>query len=458
MRPGSDPGARWSARGLTPPRGATRILGTMSTTAGIPERAPGPGLRDRRRTADSFLALGALVLLGIVSFVSGTSSFGGRFGALPSLTVTALTATAMPVALAWRRTHPAGSAAVVYAGALLHYLGGVPWLPVDVLVLVSLYSVTIYGATWARRAGLAGALLGSALVGIAMGYGWDGQPLGTGSWTDAVSWTFAVAGMVFATWAFAVARRSRIERIDRLVERAHRLEVERDQQVQIATAAERTRIAREMHDVVAHSLSVVVAQADGGRYAARSDPAAAERALATIATTGRDALADMRRILGVLRTPDGDPTAHRPQPAAGDLDELVAQVRATGTAVSLVRTGPPGPLPAGAGLTIYRICQEALTNVLKHAGPGAAVTVLLQWAPGTVTLQVDDDGRGAGAPTDGIGQGVVGMRERTQLFGGTLEVGPRPGGGFRVRARVPLAGPDAPPPNPLHPTSREGSR
>ncbi|MHB1288873.1 sensor histidine kinase, partial [Georgenia sp.] len=287
--------------------------------------------RGRRGTADSLLALAAMVVLGIVSVVMGVgASLTDGAGSWPAarLAVAATATIAMPVALAWRRTRPAGSAIVIYAGALVHFLAGALWLPVDVLVLVSLYSVTIYGPRWARRAGLAGALLGAALIGVAMGGGWDGRPPGPGSWTDVVSWTFTVAGMVFATWALALARRSRIERIDRLIERTHRLEVERDQQIQLATAAERTRIAREMHDVVAHSLSVVIAQADGGRYAARTDPAAAERVLATIARTGRDALADTRRILGVLRTENGDLAANRPQPVAGDLDELVAQVRA----------------------------------------------------------------------------------------------------------------------------------
>ncbi|MPV38282.1 sensor histidine kinase [Georgenia subflava] len=358
------------------------------------------------------------------------------YGTTFAPTVAGVCAVVMCGALAWRRTRPAASAATVYAAALLHLVLGAPLLPTDVLVLVALYSVTIYAPRWARRAGLLGALTGALLIGVMVSGPWSGDF----SWLSFASGTLAVAGIVFATWALAIARRSRIERMDALVERAHRLEVERDQQVQIATAAERTRIAREMHDVVAHSLSVVIAQADGGRYAARTDPAAAERALETIAGMGRDALADMRRILGVLRTAGGAPAEHQPQPDDADLDALVEQVRATGLAVSLVRTGSPQPLPPGAGLSVYRIVQEALTNVLKHAGPDARVTVVQQWRPDGLVLQVDDDGRGAAATSDGLGQGVVGMRERATLFGGTVTTGPRPGGGYRVLAEIPLPG------------------
>jgi signal transduction histidine kinase len=220
---------------------------------------------------------------------------------------------------------------------------------------------------------------------------------------------------------------------------------------------------------------VMIAQTDGGRYAAAADPAAATRALGTIAETGRAALTDMRRLLGVLRADagtsrpggtaaDGAPSpagapgtapadaaalVTTPQPAVDDLETLVAQMRASGMRASLVRLGTPRHLPPGAGLTVYRIAQESLTNVLKHAGPDPSVTVMLQWLPRAVTLEVSDDGRGAAADSDGLGQGLVGMRERAAMFGGTLTAGPRPGGGYRVRAQLPTpssasAGPTAP--------------
>src|SRR5690606_35385881 len=175
---------------------------------------------------------------------------------------------------------------------------------------------------------------------------------------------------------------------------------------------------------------------------------AATFALETIAETGRAALADMRRLLGVLREDDGEPGddgALAPQPGSGDLETLVEQVRASGLNVSLVRMGTPRALPPGVGLTAYRICQEALTNVMKHAGPDPSVTLLVQWTDTSLSLEISDDGRGAAADLsdeDAVGgHGLLGMRERAMMLGGTLTVGPRPGGGFRVRATLPLPPP-----------------
>jgi signal transduction histidine kinase len=215
------------------------------------------------------------------------------------------------------------------------------------------------------------------------------------------------------------------------------------QAAELAVAAERTRIAREMHDIVAHSLSVVIAQADGGRYAGTTNPEAALKALATISETGRAALADMRHILGVLRDPSGheaDPADLRaPIPDSQDLTGLVDQMRATGLNVSMVRIGAARALPAGMGVAIYRVAQEALTTVLKHGGPGVHVTVVDRWTDQAVTLEVSDDGRGAAAEeTGGQGHGLIGMRERVEVFGGTLTAGPARGGGFRVTMVMPL--------------------
>ncbi|WP_199423610.1 sensor histidine kinase [Actinotalea solisilvae] len=405
-------------------------------------------------------ALGAALLALVV--VPSSAAFASTTPAQGS-TVLVLVALGMVVPLAWRRTRPAASAATVYSVALLHMLAGVPMVqPADLLVLVALYSVTVHGPVWAYRTAITGALVGAGLLGAVLGL-IDGDP------ASGVASSFVVALLAVSVFAFALVRRSRRESIDNLVDRARRLEIERDQQAQIATAAERTRIAREMHDIVAHSLSVIIAQADGGRYAAASDPAAATRSLTTISETGRAALADMRRLLGVLRPeigaaqapsagaartagpggvvvggPGGPPAPPpvadlAPQPAVDDIAHLVEQVRASGVRISLVRMGQDRPLPPGTGLTVYRICQESLTNVLKHAGPGPTVTVLLQWTTSSLVLEVSDDGRGAAAQGgDGAGQGVLGMRERAAMLGGTLAVGPRPGGGFRVRAEIPL--------------------
>ncbi|GIG53951.1 sensor histidine kinase [Demequina activiva] len=204
----------------------------------------------------------------------------------------------------------------------------------------------------------------------------------------------------------------------------------------LAAAAERARIAREMHDVVAHTLSVVVAQADGGRFAAAEDPEAATRALGTISEVGRSALGEMRALLGLLRDAD-DEAALGPQPSIEDIPALVAATRDGGLDVSFVTTGTPRPLPIGAGLALYRIAQEALTNVLKHAGPAPRAFVQLTWEDGALVLTVSDDGRGAAARDDGNGQGLAGMRERATVFGGTLSAGPRAGGGYLVRATLP---------------------
>ncbi|WP_282948076.1 sensor histidine kinase, partial [Cellulomonas endometrii] len=333
--------------------------------------------------------------------------------------------------LAWRRRNPVASVVTVYAFALAHLAFGTPtFMPADVAVLIALYSVTVHGPRWAHRTAILSAVVGSLLLSAMLGYQavlGATRPVDVAA-TVVLLWVFCSACAV-ATWAFGLMRRSRRETIAALRDRAERLEVERDQQAQIATAAERTRIAREMHDIVAHSLSVVVAQADGGRYAAAADPDAATRALGTIAETGRAALADMRRLLGVLREPDAAErsatTPYTPQPAEQDLEGLVEQVRASGVRASLVRMGTARQLPPGVGLTVYRICQEALTNVLKHAGPDPAVTVLVQW-------------RAAPPPARGAGR--------------------RPGGGAAAPRARPPPRPPAPPPPPPPASPSAGSR
>jgi signal transduction histidine kinase len=208
--------------------------------------------------------------------------------------------------------------------------------------------------------------------------------------------------------------------------------------MRLAATAERARIARELHDVVAHSLSVVIAQADGGRYAGKNDPEAATGALEAIAATGRQALTDMRSLLGVLR--DGGGEEYAPQPDVGSIPALVEDVRASGLDVDLLVEGEPQPMPAGPQLAAYRIVQESLTNVLKHAGPASRAWVRLQWRPDALELSVLDDGRGASAAmvdSDGGGQGLRGMWERASLHGGRLDAGPRTGGGFGVHAALP---------------------
>ena len=231
-----------------------------------------------------------------------------------------------------------------------------------------------------------------------------------------------------------------------LEDRAARLERERDAQAQIAAAAERARIARELHDVIAHNVSVMVVQADGASYALDRSPERARQALGAIASTGRQALAEMRRMLGVLRSDDeragrGAAPRHRPARRAARPDP------GRGLTVSFTVQGVPGPLPSGLALAAYRIIQESLTNTRKHGGPGAS-------GPGAAALLRGRAGAGdhrrrpgGAAVADGAGHGLTGMRERVALYGGTLQAGPRPGGGYQVTARLPLP-PARPTPGP----------
>ncbi len=367
---------------------------------------------------------------------------------------TFLLVVALCTPLAWRRVRPEVAAWSVFGAAALHVLGPATYpLLADVAVLVAVYSLTAYGrGPSARVVGLAVGLVGS----VAAVLRWGTGLLSTTSLPRmALSFAFFtgfVALTVLVAWGFGLLRRSQLARTSALRERARLVEVERDQQVRLATQSERARIARELHDVVAHSLSVVITQADGGRYASAARPEAALEALETIADTGRRALGEMRRLLGVLRDDAPAPDAMTaPQPGLEDLGDLVDRVRAGGLAVTLESQGPSTPLPPGLGLAAYRIVQEGLTNVLKHAGPGVTARVCLWWSPSALTVDVVDDGRGAGAPTtsDGGGHGLLGMRERAGLHGGAVQAGPLPGGGWGVRAVLPFVdaaagGPGAP--------------
>jgi signal transduction histidine kinase len=211
-------------------------------------------------------------------------------------------------------------------------------------------------------------------------------------------------------------------------EEAHQEELAR------VAADERRRIAREMHDVVAHSVSVMVVQAGGARRILDRDPARAVEAAANVERTGRAALAEMRRLLGVLHTA-GDEQLRAPQPSLAELDALVERSREAGQPVSVTVSGEPRSLPAGLDLAVYRVLQEGLTNALRHAG-GSPTEVTVRWAPDALELAVADRGRG---PADHSGgHGLVGMQERVRLYGGELWTGARNGGGFEIRARIPL--------------------
>jgi signal transduction histidine kinase len=378
-------------------------------------------LRDHPFAVDAVLA--GVVALVTVVLPSGNPALDGD-----SILVGLL----LTVPLAWRRRAPVPAAAVVTLAGLLQLVVVSMPLPADVAALVMVYTLAAYAPQWASRAGLVTGLAGAGLAAIR-------YYVLEGAGRESFFFTGGSIGIaVVAAWALGDLRRSRAARVLSLEERARLLEVERDQEMRLAATAERARIARELHDVVAHSLSVVIAQADGGRYAGKEDPDAATGALEAIAATGRQALTDMRSLLGVLRQDGAQEFA--PQPDIAAVPALVEDVRASGLDVDLIVEGMPRPMPPGPQLAAYRIVQESLTNVLKHAGPAARAWVRLDWREGALELSVLDDGRGAGTPVgehDGNGQGLKGMHERAMLHGGRLDAGPRAGGGFGVHAALP---------------------
>lgn len=207
-------------------------------------------------------------------------------------------------------------------------------------------------------------------------------------------------------------------------------------EAELAVISERSRIAREMHDIVAHTLSVVIAQADGGRYAGVKDPQQAQEALHTISNLARSALSDIRSIIGALREPTED--VGESQIETVDLDGLIDRMRGAGLEVTLTITGDSRTLPPGARAAVYRVIQESLTNCLKHAGQDAKAVVLIAWHPRALHLTIEDNGLGASSEESPDGHGILGMKERLEFFGGTLAAGPSPTGGWRVLATVPL--------------------
>ena len=391
--------------------------------------------------------------------------------------VSLLAGAGMVLPWAVRRVRPVASAAVVTAAAVLHLLAGPEFSMSLLMVPLTVYNLAANAPRSISVAGLLMGLVGGVANGVKV---WlfpaqfvtpDG--LTVRSPAEPLAMVIMAIGcglMVLTAWAFGDVVRNRRLTVRALEDRAHRLEVQSRQERELAAADERSHIAREMHDIVAHSLQVIISQADGARYAAAAKPALAVTALETIGQTGRSALADMRQLLGVLRetgetvagvpgvtdddarrpaadaSPDGRgtrlPPGRRPQPRLADLPALVETMRLSGLEVSLLETGTPRrALPAGGELAAYRIVQEALTNTLRHGGPDADAFVTLAWTARGLDLQIDDDGRGAAADpaTRGSGQGLRGAAERAALFGGTLETGPRVGTGYCVSADLPYS-------------------
>jgi signal transduction histidine kinase len=345
--------------------------------------------------------------------------------------VAVLTALVVSAPIAVRRRYPLAALTVSAIGILAHILADFPegGLPLAVLFL------TYTAGAWCPPRNAIAAL--GVVVTVILILGIVGSP-----GLDAVG-VVAVLAQFAAGLAIGVALRSRrVATEARVLEAEERAEVER-QSAARALAEERLRIAQELHDVVAHSMSVIAVQAGVGAHVLDSRPDQARAALDAISSTSRGTLSEMRRLLGVLRDSEGA-RSHAPAPALSDLPQLVEDVRNAGVPVTLRVEGSSDRTHAGVELSAYRVVQEALTNVIKHAGTPDVVTVTVRHLPGALAVEVVDDGRGLAAhprdgvaSTDGSGQGLVGMRERVELWGGELSVGPAPGGGYRVKALLP---------------------
>ncbi len=321
---------------------------------------------------------------------------------------------------------PVAAYGAVAAVALTQWLVSEPQLA-DAAVLIALYWVCLGSDIYAIVATVAATEIGAAMLALR----WEAQEF---------KYWVGVSGLTVAAAALGLVIRQRRQLLGSLQEKAARLERERDQQAELGAAAERARIAREMHDIVSHNLTVMIALADGARYALAASPEEAVGAVARISATGRQALGEMRRLLGVLHG-DPEPGPLEPQPTLERLDDLVARVRAAGVPVSVSLDGDLQSIAPGVQLTVFRVAQEALTNTLKHAPRPTTAHVALRCLAGEVELVVSDTGGGAGAgpvmaPRHSSGRGLLGMRERANAYDGSLECGPTGDGGWLVRLRL----------------------
>ena len=334
------------------------------------------------------------------------------------------------LALAFRCTYPLAAFLVTFLG-----LGIVNTLAPEfdnqstmgvIVVVFALYS---YGANARGRQAWAAAVV--MPLSIAHFVTDDGDSF---HWGDIAFGTLIIGG----PWAAGLMMRLRRERERSLTRRTVELERDQNERARAAVAEERQRIARELHDVVAHAISVVVVQARGGRKVLDREPDSARTAFDSIERTGEQALGEMRRLLGMLRD-DDEERSRAPQPSLERVEALAEEMRASGLPVELGVKGEPNGIPPGIDVSGYRIVQEALTNVLRHAGPAIA-RVDVRYEPDAVEIDVVDDGRGGSTGTGtgtGTGNGLLGIRERVAVVGGELEAGPCPDGGFAVRARLP---------------------
>jgi signal transduction histidine kinase len=348
------------------------------------------------------------------------------------------------VPVTWRRRAPYAVLAVTTAAAVLHLALGFKPTFAEAAMVVSLYTVAAHRP---RRQAVVAALAFAAAI---VGYGVIAQARYPSSFQDSLqAWVLTFIQFA-AAFFLGEAQKRRLGYMAKLEALNLQLAEEQELRSRWAVAAERSRIARELHDVVAHSVSVMVVQAGAARRTVAASPGQAATALGQIESTGRQALVELRRLLGLLRD-DGQAAdaALAPQPSLANLESLAAAAREAGLPVEVRVEGEPRPLPAGVDLSACRIVQEALTNSLKHAGPARA-RVRVRYGREALEVQVTDDGRLESAfgrrlsdsdrQSRRSGHGLIGMRERVAIFGGTLEAGARPGGGYRVAARLPLDG------------------
>lgn len=333
---------------------------------------------------------------------------------------------ALLLPLLWRRRAPLAVFAAVAAAAFAQWLVDVQ-LPADIALLVALYTVAAHAGR--PQVLLAGAVSEAGILMASVRWSTEGRFLGAAVSLTAIATAAAVIGTNMRT------RRAYLASVE---DRAVRLERERDQRAQLAVAEERARIARDMHDIVSHNLSVMIALADAAVFAQYRTPDKTTTAMRQVADSGRQSLTEMRRVLGILRADEPDALRH-PIPCIAQLQPLLDQVRTAGLPARLRLAGDPSHVPTAAQLTVYRLVQEALTNTLKHTPPGTRVEVRVHCSPETITIDVTDDGRTAQDPDPPHGHGIPGMRERTAAYGGTLRAGPLPGGGWRVSAHLDLS-------------------
>ena len=400
----------------------------MATLTAHPRAA---GVADSPRVQDALLALVLTIAAQLdLRFDLDNST---RYG--PSFATAVIVATAT-VVLAWRRQWPFGTLCVVCAAiAVPQLLLG----PLTFTLWGHFAPLLVAAYTVARWCDDRLTLIGAAMVAVTIATVMIRVPAaGAGG-----NIPFAIVPTVVVMATGRVLNR-RHQRNVELAARADRLEAEREAELAAALADERGRIARELHDVVAHCVSVMVVQAGASEAQLTSSPAspdAAVESLREVQRTGQDAITELTRVLGLLRGEggaSGDPAYDLlPQPGAAQLPDLVDRLAASGLDVTFGSVGDARPLPPGVDLTVFRIAQEALTNTLKHAGDGAKVCVELRYLPTGIELEVTDAGNLAPRPGR-RGHGLIGMAERVSLFGGSLETGPRPGGGFRVLAALPV--------------------